>query len=50
MPPFLYYIIKKRILQVVLKIFYYNDYHINSDDLDYYEQFTYAKPKVKVKK
>lgn len=35
---------------MMLDIFYYNEYNMNNNDLDYYEQFTYAKPKVKTKK
>ena len=35
---------------MMLDIFYYNDYNISDNELDYYEQFTYANQKVKVKR
>lgn len=33
---------------MLLDIFYYNEYNMDDYELDYYEQFTDAKPKVKV--
>ena len=35
---------------MMLDIFYYNDYNMDTSDLDYYEQYTNAKPKVMIKK
>lgn len=35
---------------MMLDMFYYNDYNISDDELDYYEQFTDAQPKTLVKK
>ena len=35
---------------MMLDIFYYNEYNMDDYDLDYYEQFTDAKPKRKIKK
>ena len=33
---------------MMLDIFYYNEYNMDDYDLDYYEQFTDAKPKIKI--
>ena len=35
---------------MMLDMFYYNDYNIDDDELDYYEPFTDAKPKTLIKK